>query len=207
MSSKDKLPCQLYPPHSNPSMRPSLPPNFRVAEEAGVDLDAAQRAVEKFGREEFLISLSRYGMPNLPSHSAQPGELPPWGGIHALISTGQVPLMRFGFLPVVPSTVTDYATVRKALSKFQSARQQLQQDIMPVVSDDGVFHTVVDILLNEPDTFADLFLMLGMFHMAKVLLRCAGRYLSGSGVDDALIECEVFGKKTLAAVLSGSHYT
>ena len=37
--------------------------------------------------------------------------------------------------------------------------------------------------------------MLGMFHYAKVFLRCAGRYLSGSGVEDALIESEVFGKK------------
>lgn len=65
-----------------------------------------------------------------------------------------------------------------------------------------MFHTVVDILLNEPDTSSDMFPMIGMCHMAKVLLLCAGRYLSGSGVDNALTECEVFGRRTLAAVLS-----
>ncbi len=47
----------------------------------------------------------------------------------------------------------------------------------------------------SPGTFDDLFPMLGMFHFVKVLLRCAGRYLSGSGMSDALIESEVFGPK------------
>ncbi len=114
--------------------------------------------------------------------------------------------MRVGFLPVVPHPVTDYATVRKSLTNFQCSRQQLNQEIMPVVSDEGVFHIVVDIVMTEPQQFCDLYPMLGAFHMAKVLLRCAGRYLSGSGLDDALIEAEVFGKKTLVSVLSGGHY-
>ena len=64
---------------------------------------------------------------------------------------------------------------------------------MPIVCDEGVYQIVVDIVMNEPDTFDNLFPMLGMFHFAKVLLRCAGRYLTGSGMQDALIESGVFG--------------
>ena len=48
--------------------------------------------------------------------------------------------------------------------------------------------------------------MLGAFHYAKVLLCCAGRYINGSSVDDALVETEIFGKQTLNTVLTGSHY-
>ena len=40
----------------------------------------------------------------------------------------------------------------------------------------------------------------------KVLLKCAGRYLRGSGIEDACIETEVFGKLTLNYVLEGTHY-
>ncbi len=98
--------------------------------------------------------------------------LPTWGGIHALISTANVPLMRVGFLPVIPSPVTDYATVRKALVNLQSVRTQLSQPTMPVFCDEGFFHTVADILMAEPETFADIYCMLGGFHFAKVLLRC-----------------------------------
>ena len=39
-----------------------------------------------------------------------------------------------------------------------------------------------------------------------MLLRCAGRYLLGSGVDEFLIENEVFGKKVLQSVLNETHY-
>ena len=60
--------------------------------------------------------------------------------------------------------------------------------------------------MNEPGTFDDPFPMLGMFHFAKVLLRCAGKYLTGSGMGNALIESEVFGPKTVSTVLSGGHY-
>ena len=63
--------------------------------------------------------------------------------------------------------------------------------MMPIFCDEGVYHIVVDIMLNEPDAFHDLFPMLGNFHLTKVLLRCVGRVLTGSGIDDALIEAGV----------------
>ncbi len=57
--------------------------------------------------------------------------------------------------------------------------------------------------MSESDVFYDIYPMMGMFHMAKVLLRCAGKYLTGSGMEDALIESEVFGKRVLQSLLSG----
>ena len=48
--------------------------------------------------------------------------------------------------------------------------------------------------------------MMGMFHNCKVLLCCSGRLLIGTGLDDGLIEAEVFGKKGVQSVLAGSHY-
>ena len=60
--------------------------------------------------------------------------------------------------------------------------------------------------MAEPDTFAELHGMMGMFHWVKVLLKCAGRYLQGSGIEDDLIETDVFGKLTVHSVLEGTHY-
>ena len=42
--------------------------------------------------------------------------------------------------------------------------------------------------------------------MAKAGCRCAGKYLRGLGIEDAMIEPAVFGPKTSEAVLDGSHY-
>ena len=105
--------------------------------------------------------------------------------------------MRVGFISVIPRPVTEYCTVRCL---------QFKQDGMPVFSDEGVFHTVADIVMAEPTQLEELFPSLDMFHYTKSLLRCAGRYLLGSGVDDVLIANEVFGKKVLHSVLNGTHY-
>ena len=48
--------------------------------------------------------------------------------------------------------------------------------------------------------------MMGTFHMTKVALQCAGSYISGCGMIDALIETEIFLSKTVQSVLSGGHY-
>lgn len=111
------------------------------------------------------------------------------------------------FLPMIPSPVTDYATVRKVLQNFQSVRHQLNpsQSVIPVFCGEGVFQTLADILMAEPVTFADIHNMMGMFHWVKVHVKCAGRYLR-SGIEDGLIETEVFGKLTLYSVLEGTHY-
>ena len=105
-------------------------------------------------------------MPNIQS---QPGERPPWGGIHALVSTAEVPLMRVGFLYDF-LCVLDFLSFTQLLTLCSMSQTTLQ--------------------ISFP---------------CQACL-CAGRYLSDSGVEDALIECEVFGKKTLSAVFSGSHY-
>lgn len=200
---KNRLQCQTVPPYSKPVIRPSLPSTFMIVEDTDLTNDENDVAIQQSILVEFLITLIRCG---LPISTKEPGELPPWAGIHALVTTHQAPLMRVGFMPVLPHPVTEYATVRKSLQNFQSVRRQLGQNIMPIFSDEGVFHIVVDVLMNEPDNFKDLFPMLGTFHMAKILLRCAGRYIAGSGIDDALIEGQVFGKKTMNSVLSGGHY-
>ena len=59
---------------------------------------------------EQLTSLIRVGLPG-----AFHGGLPSSGGIRAFIATANVPLMRIWFLPVIPASVADYATVKIAL--------------------------------------------------------------------------------------------
>lgn len=52
----------------------------------------------------------------------------------------------------------------------------------------------------------DLYPMMVIFHMAKVAVRCAGCYISKCGIDDSLIEVEIFGSKTAQSVLIRSLY-
>ena len=48
--------------------------------------------------------------------------------------------------------------------------------------------------------------MLGAFHMAKVAQHCVGKYIKGSGFEDALVENKVFVVKVMENVLNGKHF-
>ena len=120
-------------------------------------------------KREFLISLIRCGA------SAEDSLI--WAAVHTLVSSTVVPMMRVGFLPVIPKPIIDRATVRRCLTNFQSVRRQLNQATMAIWCDEGVFAPAVDIYLHETETFKDLFLCLGPFHWTRVLLRCQGKLL------------------------------
>ena len=129
-----------------------------------------------------------------------------WAAANALVTEKSSPMKKIGFLPVIPHSVTSYSTVYSALRNFEDMRKQLGQEYFPVVADEGVYQVIMDIVLSHPEEFPKLFPMMGIFHMAKVALHCAGKYFKGSGIDTALILAECFGKNTIESVLSGGHY-
>ena len=42
--------------------------------------------------------------------------------------------------------------------------------------------------------------------MAKAAMHCVGKYLRGSGTEDAFVETETFELKVAQSVIEGSHY-
>ena len=123
-----------------------------------------------------------------------------WVGGHALTSERSSPLKKVGFAPIIPHPVTNHETVYTVLKNLSSLCDTMTQKTLPVVVDEGVFHYVVDIYCHTPDLFYNLFPMLGMFHMAKAAMRCAGKYLKGFGFEDGLVENDIFGTKIVEQV-------
>ena len=72
--------------------------------------------------------------------------------------------------------------------------------------DEGVYQVIIDIVLSHPPEFPNLFPMMGIFHMAKVALHFAGKYLKENSIDIALILARCFGSNTIESALSGGHY-
>ena len=129
-----------------------------------------------------------------------------WAAVHTLVSSAVVPMMRVGFIPVIPRPITKRATIKHCLTNFQYVIKQLNQTSMSIWCDDGVFSLAADIYMHETEQFRDLFLCLEPLHWIRVLLRCQGKLLRVSGPDDALIECAVFGPGVIESVLNNSHY-
>ena len=114
--------------------------------------------------------------------------------------------MQVAFLPFLPYPVTDTATVYTAMLNFSKLLNQLEQKTLPIFCDEGVFRIVLNIYLKNAEKFRDLVPMLGGFHMAKCVQRAIGKYIKGTGLEDALVETGVFGVKVMESVIGGTNY-
>lgn len=133
--------------------------------------------------------------------------MPSWSATNSVFTTDRSKLKRVAFLPVLPYPVTQYDTVYSAMKNLQDILQYLDQSVLPVTCDEGVFCIAREIQLIRPGEFQNLVLCLGTFHMAKIALGCIGKFLKGSGAENILVESGVFGVNVVDSVLSGKNYT
>ena len=190
-----KLPCQQLKPYIRKKQGLPLPSCFQVE-------DSVKSIIEDNDDEikSFIINKVRGSVNSDELH------IPTWAGCKPLISSANLPIMQAAFLPYLPHPVTDYPTVHTALCNFRSVLDQLKQDSLPLIYDEGVFRIVAEITLQHPEQFKKIIPMMGNFHLAKTVEHCIGKFLKGSGFNDALVESQVFSLKTVEAVMAGTHY-
>ena len=114
--------------------------------------------------------------------------------------------MQAGFLPFLPKPITDYSTVYTVRLNMVKIASQLDQNIIPVYCDEGVFRILIDIHLQRQNQFKVLIPMPGSFHTAKCLEHCIRKYIEETGIDDCLSKTKVVGVKAMKSVLEGTNY-
>ena len=60
--------------------------------------------------------------------------------------------------------------------------------------------------MQNPVQFGNIFLGTGGFHLEKNLLACCGVYLEGTGVENILVENEIFGSVSVKSATSVGDY-
>ena len=115
-------------------------------------------------------------------------------------------MKKVGFLPVIPRSVTNYSTVYSAVRNLEDMIKQLRQQSFPVISGEGIYQVIMDIVLSHSSEFPNLFPMMGILYMAKVASHYAGKYFKGRGNDIELILTKCFGSNAIESVLSGDYY-
>ena len=114
-------------------------------ENSNIDILDMDSARQKASEREFVIGLLRVGLtpPQL--------QTPIWAATHTLVSSAVVPLMRVGFLPVIPKPITDPAVVRQVLTNFENIRKQLKQPSFVIWCDEAVFALACELVISEPE--------------------------------------------------------
>jgi len=104
------------------------------------------------------------------SETSENQNMPSWSAFNSLVADENVPLKIVGFLPVLPFPVTEYATVYTSLENFQDILSKSDQSHLPVACNEGVYHIARETIMQNPQEFDNILLVLGSFHLIKVVM-------------------------------------
>ena len=89
---------------------------------------------------------------------------------------------------------------------FQNVLSQKGHDYGPLWCDEAVYRIAKELQLQNPVQLSNIFLGIGGFHLEKNLLACCVVYLEGTGVENILVENEIFGPVSVKSAISGGDY-
>lgn len=125
--------------------------------------------------------------------------------IHQLFCTREVALTTVAFCPLLPYTPTSQDAVYSALKNFVGMCNSLGRKYQIYSCDMAIYVIAKNIQLCTNE-FPSLILRIGTFHLQKNFLRCLGQYIEGSGLDEIIIQSEVYGPTTFKSMLEGKQY-
>jgi hypothetical protein len=201
---KEILPCQILADFHKPSKCADIPVSYKVDDHiyksANVDATklkdtAWSLACLDVTEDEILIYPESQKMPS-------------WSASNSVWTEENIPVKILAFLPVLPFPVTQYSTVYSAMKNFIYLGSQLVQREIPMYCDEGVYSIVKEIQLMRPQEFANIVPVMGTFHLVKIVLKCIGKALGGSGADVIWLQAGVFGPTIIQnSILNGGHYS
>ena len=62
------------------------------------------------------------------------------------------------------------------------------------------------LVFNDPLKYKDHIVLIGTFHTTMAYLKMIGKKMSGSGLEDILIEADLMSSGSLKGVMSGKHF-
>ncbi|OXU22397.1 hypothetical protein TSAR_010977, partial [Trichomalopsis sarcophagae] len=202
-----KLKCQEVLNYTKLSNTVTLPADFAYHNNhQSFSIEQLENDLQK---NDFIWYLSRM---NISSDDQEIGirntnqHFPTWSSFNSAILKDCRPKQIVGFLPILPAPVTEFSTVYTSLCNFKDILNQLNQKQLAVVCDEGVYKLARHITLTNNKEFENIIVLLGNFHMIKVVLSCIGKYLKHSGAETIFIEASLFGVSVTDQVLSGTHY-
>ena len=135
-----------------------------------------------------------------------PQAIPSWSGF--VSQSGSLPkqLTTIAYYPVIPNPITEYKTVAECLRYAEEATNEVGQKYVITTFDIGACMKAYPLVFNDPLKYKDHIVLIGSFHATMAYLKMIGKKMSGSGLDDILIEADLITSGSLKGVMSGKHF-
>ena len=132
-------------------------------------------------------------------------KMPGWTVFHALISTKVYFPTSIGYCQAIAAPPSDLNTVYTVLKRADSMFQRLGQSEVILTWDEALYSKAQIIKWRNPDEFKNVFNRLGGFHRATNFMRIIGTVMKDGGLEDILIESNVYGSAAEPKFWKGSH--
>lgn len=132
-------------------------------------------------------------------------QIPTWSA-HNSISTSSETISSKFVTPILYGSPTDWSNLYTALKLVQGINVTTTTNHKTIVSLDLQLYSKC-IQLQDNDTIRDQFIFrLGELHILFAMLKVIGKYINGSGLDEAMIEAGIYGPTTMEQIKKGKHY-
>jgi len=111
-----------------------------------------------------------------------------------------------GYLPPILKPITESATVQECLVIAQQVSEEVKQEYTLVTMDLAAAKIAYDVIFGSGDRFSKVILNLGPFHIMCSYMGALGKFMTGSGFEDVIIESGICASGSINQVLSGKHY-
>ena len=101
---------------------------------------------------------------------------------------------------------TENATIQEAIRQSQEASRRLGQEQTIITFDLATAKRPYAIVWNSPNTFKDVFIRLGSFHIICAYFNAIGKVVEGSGFEEVVLEAGICACGSMNGVLTGKHY-
>ena len=131
--------------------------------------------------------------------------IPTWSAHNSLHTEG-IPLTNYCTTPVLHGSPTDWSNLYTALKIVQGINVATTADHKTVVSLDLQLYSKCIQLQAKDNIYSNFVFRLGELHILFAMLKVIGKNINCSGLDEAMIEANIYGPTTMEQIKGGKHY-
>ena len=139
-------------------------------------------------------------------HMQDSQQIPAWAGFISETGCPPTKLTTIDYYPVINHPITEYKTVQECLRAAEEATVEVGQDYVVTTFDLGVCMKAFPLVWNAPHKYRKHIILIGTFHLLCAYMKAIGKKMSGSGLEELLLEAGMVGPGSLSGVMNGKHY-
>lgn len=139
------------------------------------------------------------------SHKLQISDTPMWIGYNAKIFEDTSKIQKVEYLTQINDSPTDPSVVKETMRRSLQIASECQKNFFSVTYDLAMAKIALRIQSAE-DEFQKLFINFGSFHIMLSFMKAIGKFISGSGLTNILIDSEILASGSINSFLSGKHF-